>query len=223
MAQVGDTITYTFSDGSSVAEDISNIDEIEIDYVDGPGGGTAVGTGGAGGRVENVVADVSESSTLYIWVGGAGGSTNTRSGGAKGIGRYDGGDGTSGAYDGSAGGGGTSEVSLQNTEASDSATEPFIAAAGGGGGGDGDAITGGAGGARGRAISEGNSPPLGGVGGGGNAEGSVDGHSGTQATITGSGTTVSGGGSAAEKNGEIQVTYKQSVPDAPSNLNAEVQ
>jgi len=37
MAQVGDTITYTFSDGTSVAEDVSNVEEADIVYCEGGG------------------------------------------------------------------------------------------------------------------------------------------------------------------------------------------
>lgn len=132
MAQDGDTITYTFSDGSVVSEDISDIDEITVDYLDGAGGGYGVADGGAGGRVENTVVDVSNYDTLYLWVGGSGGNE----GGSGGSGRYNG-EGTSGA----GAGGASTEIAFVNTDASDSSDEPFIVAAGGGGGGGGNEFT----------------------------------------------------------------------------------
>lgn len=123
MAQDGDTITYTFSDGSVVSEDISDIDEITVDYLDGAGGDSALYDGGNGGRVENTVVDVSSYDTLYIWVGGIDSGSS--------LGRYDG----SSAADSE--GGPSTEIAFVNTDNSDSADEPFIVAAGGGGGGGG--------------------------------------------------------------------------------------
>lgn len=207
MAQVGDTITYTFSDGSSVAEDVSNVGEAEILYCEAGGDGKG---NNAGGRAENVIVDVSNESTLYIWVGEQGGSGDlTRRG------RYFGADAVA-----SIGGGGSSEVSLLNTDSSDSATEPFIVAAGGGAGGQyfdfkGDGARGG--------TAEGQAPPKGGrVSGDKSGEAAVAGH-GTTATIKESGTTITGGG-VTNGDGEIKISYKSGLepPDPPSNLTAEV-
>lgn len=229
----GTTTTYTYSDGTSVEENISTISEITIDYIDGAGGESndSSVTGGDGGRVESVVADVSEYSNLYIWVG-------------RDVGRYYNGTppssvppisdvwspGVSGA---------SSEVSVSNTNYTDSATEPFIAAAGGAGGAGGSSGNGsGADGARQDGGELGQSPPLGGAGGaensdGGDGEGAVSGH-GSEVPILDSGTTITGGGTAGNTNGgvtagEIQITYGSSgggslsPPDPPSNLNTEVQ
>lgn len=127
MAQIGDTITYTFSDGSVVTEDISNTNLMEVDFLNGPGGGADGAKGGNGGSVEGTLVDVSSFSILYIWVGEAG--ENGRSG----AGRYNGGE--FGESLPTSGGGGSTEIAFVNTNASDSADEPFIVAAGGGGGG----------------------------------------------------------------------------------------
>jgi len=211
MAQDGDTITYTFSDGTSVTEDISAIDEITIEYIDGAGGG-GFGNVGSGGRVENVVAEVSDHNNLYIWVAGIDGGLS--------VGRY------SGDGSGQAGvGGGSSEVSLLNTTNADSQTEPFIAGAGGGSGDVGDfgtAFDGARGG-----NADGTAPPQGGdvSASDTDAEGAVDGHAGTQATITDTGTTIKGGGSGPTTAGEVKLSFQSSLspPDPPSNLSAEVQ
>jgi len=69
MAQGGDTITYTFS-GSKETEDISNIDQIVIDRMDGADGEDGTGTGGSGGLIEGATADVSAYDNLSIYVGG---------------------------------------------------------------------------------------------------------------------------------------------------------
>lgn len=205
MAQQGDTITYTFA-GSREQEDVSNIDEVKIEYIDGAGGKSYNGfDGGFGGRVENVVADVSDFDTLYIWV------SSVR------WGRYD------GAGEGGAGNGaGTSELSVVATDADDSDTEPFIAAVGGGGGGSDGGISGGAG-ARGvdEFTPEGIEPPKGGEGGmasdGGSGEGAISGHK-SDVPIIDSGSTIVGGGNGSDVDGEIQITYKSVTLSAPSNV-----
>ena len=222
MAQPGDTITYTFSEERE-SEDISEVDEITIDYIDGAGGETLDGTGGAGGRVENVVAGVSDYDTLYIWVGETGDGSS--------YGRYIGG--TSGLDDGD--GAGSSEVSVLGTDQEDSDTEPFIAAAGGGGGAAGGAdflASGGCGGARGGegdVDAEGNAPPQGGDGGadaedpGFPGDGAVSGHS-SDVPIIDAGATTEGGGAPTDTDGEIRIAYKegQDPPEPPENLTAEL-
>lgn len=215
MAQDGDTITYTFdenldSDDDLIpkTEDISSIDEIEIVYIDGESGNSP-SSEGSGGRVDNVIADVSGFDTLYIWVAG------------EGYGRYG---------RGSTGGGGSTEVSLLDTNNSDSDTEPFIAGAGGGGaligtfpGEPRDAGARGGDGVDGGSDGEGEAPPAGGDGSG-DGDGAVDGHSGTEATIIDSGTTTEGGGSTDGEDGEVQISYGTSLdpPEPPQNLTAEL-
>jgi len=222
MAQPGDTITYTFSDGTSVAEDVSNVDEVVVEYCDAPGGQTLNTSGGSGGRVENATIDVSGQNSLYIWVGGV----------ANG-GRYPAG--TTAVN-------GTSEISFSNTNEEDSLDEPFLVGAGGGGdGGEGSLGDGGDGGARGGNPGGGDvfgiagsgsistPPPAGGDGAdantsqvGGDGDGAIDDQS--RGLVSG-GTTIKGGGSSADGDGEIKLSFQSflSPPDPPSNLTAEVQ
>lgn len=228
MAQVGDTITYTYSDGESVAEDISSVSGIEINYVDGAGGVGGTGfsnaaAGGDGGRVENVTINVSNKSTLYLWVGGTGDRLQ------GGLGRYEGGAGAGPSYP-SGGGAGSTEISFsidsQNTVNDDDL--PVLVGAGGGGGGGSDTGEGGgaARGASGFNSGGGLEPPLGGDGGldgdtpGGDGYGYID----DRSVIISEGTTTQGGGSAgggAGENGtdgEIQISYVSLAPSAPSNV-----
>lgn len=224
MAQPGDTITYTVS-LEREKEDISDVDEIEIKYVDGAGG--EEGGSGSGGRVENVVVDVSAEDDLYLWVaqGGVDGTEFS-------FGRYFG---LTGSNSGSSAG--STEISLLDTDRDDSDTEPFIAAAGGGGGFGG--FSAGPGGARGGDGGEpstedrrgdGEPPVLGGTGGdefGGDAKqdakGAVLGH-GSAATIIDSGTTIEAGGNAPGEGGEIRIAYVDALepPEPPENLTAEL-
>ncbi len=219
MAQVGDTITYTYNGGDDAdalrqSEDISDVGQITIEYIDAAGG---AGSNGStyGGRVENVVVDVSDEDTLYIWV-----STQFE-------GRYAGGTSSFSSV-----GGGSAELAFIQTDQKDSDDEPFIAGAGGGGGGFstgfyGEAGSGGArGGASGSSNGVGTPPPQGGdgppEGGSGTAgDGAVE----NRAEILNAGTTTKGGGSAPNANGEVKITYETglSPPDPPSNLTAEVQ
>jgi hypothetical protein len=216
MAQEGDTITYTFSDGTSVAEDVSGIDEVVVDYCDAPGGNSGQTGGGAGGSVENATIDISNQDTLYIWVGGIF------------EGRYD------GESDAQTIAGGTSEISFSNTNRNDSSDEPFVVASGGGAGGatesafTGDAERGGDGARGGDGISSGVAPPDGGDGvadlstPGGDGAGAIDDQN--RGLVSG-GTTITGGGSPSDTEGEIQLSFQSglSPPDPPSNLSAEVQ
>jgi len=230
MAQPGDTITYTyageFDDNDDLIpqqEDISGVDEVVVDFCDGQGGnpsgsGTA---GGSSGRVEGVVADVSSYDTIYIWVGG---STIDAT-----EGRYNGGTGTTNfsTFETSGDGGGSTEISVSNTNVTDSADEPFIAAAGGGGGGAEGTTPGGAGAREGGTGGEGVAPPLGGdtsaSSPGGPGEAAVG--DGTSVPILDSGTTIKGGGAGSGTNGEVQLSFQSSggglsPPDAPTNLSA---
>lgn len=227
MAQDGDTITYTYSDGRSVSEDVSAVNEMTVDYLDGSGGGTPDDgkAGGSGGRVENTVVDLSDVNEIYLWVGSY--ENDSDFNGSRTAGRYSGE--VPAVFSGTApgNGGATTEVSLVNTNQDDSDTEPFIVAAGGGSGGSSADNDGGVGARNtdyiGTPPPQGaDAPSLDSVGLDG--EGAVAGHN-TNATIKETGTTITGGGSSSDNTGEIQVTYTQvqSPPDPPSNLTAEVQ
>jgi hypothetical protein len=200
MAQDGDTITYTYSDGTSVAEDVSAVNEMTIEYIEG------VGANNSGGLVESVVVDVSGYDTIYIWVGG----------GDTGKGRYNGGRIPLGQS-----GGGSTEVSFVNTDSNDSSDEPFIAGAGGsmatnflgyngGGGRGGDADTDGTGVA----------PPQ-----GGDTSNSADGAVADISEIIDTGSTTANGGSSGD--GEVQISYTAtsggSPPSVPTNLSLTTQ
>ncbi len=213
MAQDGDTITYTYQgNGTSVSEDVSNVNEVVVEYCDGAGGESVATSGGAGGRVENATIDVSNQSTIYIWV-------------ASRISRYYGG--VSQTYGTS--GGGSSEISLSDTDAEDSSDEPFLVAAGGGAGGEGEYDTQGSAGARGGSgVNDGFgvAPPAGGNANGGDGDGAIDDQN--RGLVSG-GTTIKGGGSSSNTadvaDGEIKLSFKSTLspPDPPSNLTAEVQ
>jgi hypothetical protein len=218
MAQDGDTITYTFSDGTVVSEDISGVGEAVVDYCDGPGGKTNNTSGGSGGRVENATIDVSGHDTLYIWVGGCINQNTT------GYGRYP---------DNVLDLNGTSEISFSNTSGEDSDDEPFLVGAGGGGsGGGGSNGAGGNAGARGGDGGAGDGlgsgglgspsipPPAGGDGAdantsqvGGDGDGAIDDQN--RGLVSG-GTTILGGGAGPDTDGEIQITYKGS-PNVDKN------
>jgi len=232
MAQPGDTITYTFN-GSKTTEDISDVDEIEIDYMHGAGGGNAPpstgGAGGSGGRVENATADVSSYSTLEIWV--AEGGLGQRAGDRGGFGRSEGGANIQGSSSYSGSGGGSTELWTDSNST-------FIAAADAGGGAGhfgGGFFTsfpaGGGGGARGGVGGPPNGVDAGGTGNGGDGgEGSsstteTGENGGGELGIASGGTITKGGGFSSETDAEIQVSYKQSLspPDPPSNLSATVQ
>ena len=203
MAQDGDTITYTFSDGTSVSEDVSEVDEMTVDYLDGAGGADSAEAGGIGGRVENTVVDIGNYDTIYLWVGGE----------------------TDGRYNGGGFAGGSTEVAFVNTDSTDSDDEPFIVGAGGGGSGSGTFDDDAAGGARGGDGSgtgedgEGVAPPQ---GGDGDTNKDGDGAVASISEIKSSGTTTEGGGS--EVDGEIQISYASKLfpPEPPENLTAEL-
>jgi|APHM01.1.fsa_nt_gi hypothetical protein len=223
MAQQGDTITYGFTDGTSVAEDVSGIDKAEVVFCKGAGGESATGSGAAGGLVENAVIDVTGKSTLYIFVGGIGGgrytSSITPSSTSAGV------------------GGGSSEVTFSNTDNSDSDDEPFLVGAGGGGGGRKDfnkdssfGHGGGRGGLGGDASAaddsgddgQGVAPPQGGNGEGDTqsisaGDGAIDDQN--RGLVSG-GTITKGGGPGPDTAGEVKISYKSPVPAAPSNLTA---
>jgi len=193
MAQDGDTITYTYSDGSSVSEDVSSIDEMTVNYCDGTGGASK-----SGGRVESAVVDVSGVDTIYIWVAGDNGFT-TRNG------RYNGD--YSGTFPAQDWGGGSTEISIENTNGSDGSDLPFLVGAGGGGG----SIEGYAGERNGSA--NGTPPPQGGNPGEA-GDGAVDDQN--RGYIIDSGTSIKGGGSGADTSGEIRITYTSTGPNLGS-------
>jgi hypothetical protein len=226
MAQDGDTITYTFSGGSSVAEDVSNVDKATVKFCDGGGGeSSASGTGGAGGRVENSTIDVSNQNTLYIWVGGPSGGRyyyNTAPTSVRGSGS------TEISFSSAGGGGGGNPPDPD---------EPFLVGAGGGGSSAFEPQSG--------FISEGNDglrsgdedagngdpqvpPPQGGAAGtpfspdGEDGEGAIDDQN--RGLVSG-GTTITGGGSGADTDGEVQISFSAGPqpPSAPTNLSVTLQ
>jgi len=211
MADPGDTITYTANAGERVDEDISDIDEIEIEYAN-----ASAGKGddrGYGGRVEDTIADVSDFDTLYIWVSDeSSGRYSTRSSSLN----------IDGSVNG--GGGGSSEVSVSPDSQSDVDDAPFIVGSAGGGGGD---TAGGFDGAR-TEDEDHVPPPLGGDGAedgdaqAGDGEGAVSGH-GSDVPIINEGTTITGGGSTTDE-GEIRISYQEGLepPEPPENLTAEL-
>lgn len=216
MAQNGDTITYTYSDGTSVSEDVSNVDEAVVDYCYSAGGELVGGSsGGSGGAVENVKIDLSTKDTLYLWVSGGSGD-----------GRYEGetfyGD-----------GGGSTEIAFVDTDNTDTDDADFLVGAGGGGGGweEGAFDDGAGGGARGGTSydsaledaepAQGIAPPQGGDGAvnsfssGSDGDGAVDDQN--RGYIIDSGTATVGGGSGQNQDGEIQISYAK-APSAPTNV-----
>lgn len=229
MAQAGDTITYTYDNDTDddtrlipESEDISSVDTATVDYCYSAGGISNISDGGSGGAVENVEIDVSSHDTLYIFV-----SSGSR-------GRYRG--------RSSFGSGGSTEVTFSDTNATDSSDEPFLVGAGGGGSGYEEifnpfagTISGSEGGGRGGSgvggggDGEGTPPPLGGDGApddstsAGDGDGAVDDES--RGYITDGGTTIKGGGSPPNGDGEVQITYSSGPepPTAPSNLTATLQ
>lgn len=212
MAQDGDTITYTFS-GSKETEDISDIDEITIDRMDGADGGGEVdadfdagdGDGGTGGLVQNATADVSSYSALEIWVGEMGAY-------AQDVARF--GRSLGGASNNAGGGGGSTELWTGSNTV-------FIAAAdagGGSGGGDNLNTYGGGGGARGgEGANLADDAEGSGFGGdGGSGTGSDGGDGGQELGIASGGTTTTGG--STDGNGEITLSFTVAVPDPPTNV-----
>lgn len=200
MAQVGDTITYTYS-GSRVSEDVSSVDLITVVYCSGAGGGGS-NAGGDGGLAEDVDINVSDVDTLYLWVADYGSNSTW--------GRFDG-----GAGDASGPGSGSTEIALpsQLTGTNDA---PLLVGAGGGKGADG--FFDGGGGARGGVgVNDGaGTPPPQGGGQNNTADGYIN---SSLSRVSGGTTTAGGGGSGPDgETGEIQITYKSLAPDAPSNV-----
>ena len=186
------------SDPERAEEDISDIDEITVVEMHGAGGGNSTdgNSGGSGGYVENVVADVSEEDNLYIWAAESGltGSDNV-------WGRYNTEIQSILSVEGT--GGGSTEISIEDTDVNDGDGEPFIAGAGAGGGARYDDEE--EDGLDGYRQAE---NPLGGEGGtggstdGGPGEGAVDGH-GTEVDIIDEGTTQEGQGADSQEHGYI--------------------
>lgn len=198
-----ETITYTAT-GSMQSVDISDLDKAVVDYCDGPGGGNI---SSSGGRVENAEIDLSGESTLYLWVGETGGS------GTRGFGRYLG-DKTT-VYDPGYNGAGSSEISFSSDAEADGKDAPFLVGAGGGAAEN----SGGARAGSGSQLGYQEAPPKGGSEvDDEDAKGAIDDEN--RGLVTG-GTTIKGGGSTGDTDGEIKITYK-SAPTAPSDLIAEV-
>jgi hypothetical protein len=230
MAQDGDTINYTFSNNLDSnnrlipeKEDISAVDEAVVNFCDGASSPTAAtgNVAASGGRVENATIDVTNQSTLFIWVAGEG-SNGIRTG----KGRYQGGNNNSVTDEG----GGSTEISFSNTDQTDSSDEPFLVGAGGAQGTSDTVVP--SGGAReGQGDpsfdpddnGEGIAPPLGGSGGSrsGPAEdgdGAID---DLNRGLVSGGTIIKGGGSSSTNDGEIEIFYQTagpSKPTAPSGL-----
>lgn len=206
MASDGDTITYTFDNGNRVSEDISDIDSAVVEYCDAGGGASADASGGNGGRVENAEIDVSQQDVLYIWVGGVV------------TGRYLGQYGAQGSGAGS----GSSEIAFDSSEPQ-TASDDFAFLVGSGGGAGGayydsfydDTFSGGDG------ARTSSGPPDGGLGvsdtstAGGDGQGAIDDNN--RGLVSG-GTTIEGGGSSADVDGEIQISYVSTGPSAPTNV-----
>jgi hypothetical protein len=221
MAQDGDVINYTFNNNTDSnrnlipqKEDVTAVDEAIVNFCDGAGGQSFGTNGGSGGRVENATIDVSSQSILYIWVADF-----------KEVGRYKGGRG----FSTRAGiGGGSTEISFSSSNQADSSDEPFLVASGGGGGGNGSFD--GNGGAR-EGVGETSVSGLDGAGiappkGGSPGNNSPDGQGGIDDQNRGlvsAGTTITGGGSGQDTNGEIQIEYKIAAPAAPSGLTLTIQ
>lgn len=210
MASDGDTITYSYT-GSKQTEDISYIQEITIDGMNGTGGGhNDSSTQTSGGRLSNYVFDVSAYDTLEIWVGRRGRVDDATGG----FGRSNGGDGYESSNN-AGGGGGSTELWVDSNST-------FIAAVDGGGGDIGiNAQTGeefgGGGGARGGVGGSGSDDgedvtPQGGGSAGG--DGATAGESGSAENggqsvngnlVTSSGTASKGGGNTGD--GDITVSF----------------
>lgn len=222
MAQGGDTITYTYS-GSKETEDISAIDEIIVEEMRGAAGGSNnsdaddSGEGGYGGLIENYTFDVSNFSTLELWIGQVGAGAADRSasvawGRAKSFGNGD----TWNIF-----GGGSTELWTDSNSV-------FISAADAGGGAAANAFdsSGGGGGARGGeggsgGWADGADAEGTGFGGDGGDGPTGDGQDGGQEInsnlVVDSGTTTTGGGST-DTHGEIQISYISTAPAAPTNV-----
>jgi hypothetical protein len=201
-----------------VKEDISAIDEIRVDSLDGAGGTSQSASGGSGGRVENTNVDVSGKSELYIWVAG------------RPFGRFNGGNLLST-------GAGSTEISFVPTG------DEFILGAGGGGGafvdnftgkfggdGGGRAGFGGSGSSGSGGDAEGTGSPFGGDGGdesfspsGEDGEGSISSDFEQRVIGRSAITTGKGAGASDDTNGEVKISFLESVPAAPSNLSLTVQ
>jgi len=254
--QPGETRTYRSPDirelegvanpGKKRIENISNIDQIIIDKIDGAEGGgrelslaESRNDGGRGGLIENAVADVSNLDELEIWVGEykpyripTDLNVDLRA-----FGRSKSGHITSEAGDSIAGGG--------STEVWADGESTFIAAADGGGGSGFFTFGGGGGGAGGEGGLGINGAPdgvdaelidcngirkqcSGGDGGGIDpADGLYPPTGGGQELGIASGGTLTTGG-ASPGGGEIKITYESSSttsenpPEAPSNLSVEL-
>jgi len=203
----GDTFVYGARPQSDlpISVDISDIDEVTVQYLDGAGGTSSnVASGGAGGRVESVDIAVTDEETLYIWTSRSVSFSGGRYSPKK----------TATPFPGS----GSSEIAFVNTDASDSADEPFLVGTGGGGGA-GDSTRAGGDGARGNGA-EGIPPPAGGTGGSaGNPGTDGDGAIASRPAVSG-GTTIQGGGSGPDTNAEAKLAFSDFTPDAPTNLSA---
>jgi len=204
----GDTFVYEARPQSElpISVDISDIDEVTVEYLDGAGGlSTPTTSGGAGGRVESADIVVTAEEILYIW---------TSQSGSFNEGRY------SPEISGTVAskGSGSSEIAFVNTDASNSADEPFLVGAGGGGGA-GDGTRAGGDGARGNGA-EGIPPPAGGTGGSaGNPGTDGDGAIASRPAVSG-GITIQGGGSGPDTDAEAKLAFRDFTPDAPTNLSA---
>ena len=217
MVTPGTEITYTYS-GAKESEDVSEIDELIIKRMDGAGGGsTGDDSGGAGGEITAAVLNITDNSSLDLWVGQSGSFPD------GGFGRFNGGDGGSSDDVTAPGGGGSTELVIDNS---------FVAAADGGGGAKntrfGSGSGGGGGGARGGSGGEekvdvsgedGEGSGFGGDGGN-NSLGSTGGENGGQELGQGSlfdrGETTDGGGGGGD--GEIVLLYD--TPLKPLSLTA---
>ncbi len=156
---VTETHAYTFSGSQETFTVPAGVTSVNVVAVGGKGGNAAFGTQapGFGGRV-SADLPVTPGSTLYVTVGGNGGSGSGASGGAGGFnGGAIGGNG-SGANSNLGGGGGAGGASDIRTSPSDLTSRVVVAAGGGGPGAQGNIVNNGGVG--------GNAETIGGTGGG---------------------------------------------------------
>lgn len=129
VSMVGQASTTTFSYTGGEQSYVATSSSLQIDIC-GAQGGDFSSNGGVGGRYGGcitAIVSVTSGSTLYVYIGGQGGTGSTSAGAVQG--GYNGG----GAGDYGAGGGGASDV---RTTSGDLSSRIIVGAGGGGAGGE---------------------------------------------------------------------------------------